>query len=56
MKSDIIILMSTYNGAHYLNEQLQSIYSQKNVHLDLLVRDDGSKASTSMFAKLQTND
>ena len=46
MKGDIIIMMSTYNGALYLHEQLQSIYSQINVNWDLLVRDDGSKDET----------
>ena len=55
MKSDIIILMSTYNGAHYLNEQLLSIYSQKNVHLDLLVRDDGSKDETLSILQNEQN-
>ena len=47
--------MSTYNGAHYLNEQLQSIYSQKNVHLDLLVRDDGSKDETLSILQNEQN-
>lgn len=38
--------MSTYNGERYIREQLDSIYSQKNVNIHLLVRDDGSYDST----------
>lgn len=36
------VLMSTYNGERYLEEQLESLFKQKNVEVDLLVRDDGS--------------
>ena len=42
----ILVLMSTYNGEKYLQEQLDSILSQKNVKVDILVRDDGSTDST----------
>lgn len=42
----ITILMSTFNGENFLRPQLDSIFSQKNVDLQLLVRDDGSKDST----------
>ena len=42
----IIVLMSTYNGEKYLQVQLDSILSQENVDLELLVRDDGSTDST----------
>ena len=42
----VLILMSTYNGEKYLVEQLNSILNQKNVDLDILVRDDGSKDKT----------
>ena len=34
--------MATYNGAKYLDEQIQSLIEQKNVQVDILVRDDGS--------------
>ena len=36
------ILMATYNGEKYLEEQLESIYRQVDVKIRLLVRDDGS--------------
>lgn len=42
----ITVLMSTYNGEDYLREQIDSILSQINVDLYLLVRDDGSKDNT----------
>lgn len=51
MKEKIIVLMSTYNGERYLEEQLQSIINQKfegniRCRVELLVRDDGSKDGT----------
>lgn len=42
----ILILMSTYNGENYLEEQLDSIFNQKDVIVDVLVRDDGSNDKT----------
>ena len=36
----ICVLMSTYNGEKYLEEQLDSIINQKNVEVDILIRDD----------------
>lgn len=42
----VLVLMSTYNGEKYLKEQLDSILNQKNVKVDILVRDDGSEDST----------
>ena len=38
--------MSTYNGEKYLNEQIDSILSQKDVHVELFIRDDGSTDGT----------
>ena len=38
----ICILMATYNGENYLEEQLNSLDRQKNVEIKILVRDDGS--------------
>jgi glycosyltransferase involved in cell wall biosynthesis len=38
--------MSTYNGAKYIREQLNSIISQTGVEVNILVRDDGSKDNT----------
>ena len=42
----IAVLMSTYNGAQFLGEQIDSILSQKNVCVHLFVRDDCSSDST----------
>lgn len=40
------VLMSSYNGEKYIAQQIESILRQKHVHVDLLVRDDGSRDST----------
>lgn len=42
----ICVLLSTYNGEKYIEEQLESIVKQENVNVNILVRDDGSKDST----------
>lgn len=42
----VTILMSTYNGEKFLQEQLDSLYAQKGVKVSILVRDDGSTDST----------
>ena len=47
MKTRVQILLSTYNGEKYLEEQLDSILNQKgDFSLKMLVRDDGSKDRT----------
>lgn len=46
MKS-VTVLLSTYNGEKYLNEQLESLGAQVNVDLKILVRDDGSSDQTT---------
>jgi rhamnosyltransferase len=40
------VAISTYNGSKYLRQQLDSIYSQKDVHCNLYVRDDKSTDDT----------
>lgn len=45
-KKKIIVLMSTYNGEKYLKEQIESIINQKDVNVELIVRDDGSSDKT----------
>ena len=47
----VLILMATYNGAKYLDEQIQSLIEQKNVQVDILVRDDGSTDNTFNILK-----
>lgn len=43
------VLLSSYNGEKYIREQLDSILSQTNVEVTLLVRDDGSKDGTKQI-------
>lgn len=43
---NVLVLMSTYNGEKYLREQLESIFQQRDVHVSLFIRDDGSKDGT----------
>ena len=40
------ILMSTYNGEKYVDEQINSLLQQDHTNLEILIRDDGSKDST----------
>ena len=42
----VAVIMSTYNGEKYLREQIDSILAQKDVHVELFIRDDGSKDNT----------
>ena len=47
MKIRVQILLSTYNGEKFLEEQLESILNQKgDFSLKILVRDDGSQDRT----------
>lgn len=50
-KFNITVLMATYNGEKYIKEQIDSILKQKEVIVNLLVRDDGSKDSTIEILK-----
>lgn len=51
MIPSITVLLSTYNGERYLREQLDSIFSQIDVEVHLVVRDDGSKDNTIEILK-----
>lgn len=42
----VLVLMSTYNGEKYIQEQITSILTQDNVQTILIIRDDGSTDST----------
>lgn len=42
----ITILMSTYNGSKFLNEQIESLRNQIDVRASIIVRDDGSTDNT----------
>lgn len=45
--SEVSIAMATYNGAKYIREQLDSLYSQTKVPDEIVVCDDGSKDGTA---------
>lgn len=45
-KYDVIVLMSSYNGEKYIEEQIESIFKQENVKVKLIIRDDGSNDSS----------
>lgn len=46
LKSSVIIVLATFNGADYLHQQLDSLIAQTEKHWSLLVRDDGSTDNT----------
>ncbi len=46
MQLKIDILLSTFNGAKYLREQLDSVLKQTYPHWRIIIRDDGSKDNT----------
>lgn len=48
----ICILLSTYNGEKYLEEQLQSLLNQEGVEFRIFVRDDGSTDKTKEILDL----
>ncbi len=47
----VLVIMSTYNGERYIEEQINSIFAQEDVDIDLLVRDDGSTDNTISIIK-----
>lgn len=42
----VYILLSTFNGQKFLDEQIDSLYNQKNISTHLIIRDDGSSDDT----------
>jgi glycosyltransferase involved in cell wall biosynthesis len=55
----VAVLMSTYNGEKYLEQQIETILQQKDVTVELFIRDDGSTDSTlqilNSYSKAFTN-
>lgn len=45
-KPTVVVLLSTYNGAKFVVEQVKSILAQSGVNVLLRIRDDGSKDDT----------
>jgi glycosyltransferase involved in cell wall biosynthesis len=44
--SKVLVLLSTYNGAKYLKEQLDSLFSQTHKDFEIIARDDCSSDET----------
>ena len=42
----VVVVMSAYNGAQFIEKQIRSIFAQKDVDVNCLIRDDGSKDDT----------
>ena len=55
-KNKVVILLSTYNGEKYLNEQLDSLLNQTYKNIDIYIRDDGSKDETVNIIKKYQNE
>ena len=47
----VVVLLSTYNGANYLEQLLDSILNQSDVDVEIRVRDDGSNDGTRSILK-----
>ena len=45
------VIIKLYNGEKYLPELLDSVMAQKDVFIDVLARDDGSKDKTVEILK-----
>ena len=54
MKNKVAVLLSTYNGEKYLEEQLNSLIKQKDVDITIIIRDDGSNDNTIKIIKKYT--
>ncbi|MCR4693905.1 MAG: glycosyltransferase [Pseudobutyrivibrio sp.] len=52
--SKVAIIMSTYNGTKYLNQQIDSILNQSHQDFTLFIRDDGSQDDTLTYLQKAT--
>ena len=50
----VAVMLSTYNGQKYLDQQIQSILSQTYRDITLYIRDDGSKDNTINIIRSET--
>ena len=50
-KKKVLILLATYNGESYIEEQIDSILSQKDVDIEILISDDNSSDKTLELIK-----
>ncbi|MBE5843431.1 MAG: glycosyltransferase [Butyrivibrio sp.] len=51
IKKTATVFLSTYNGEKYLKEQIDSILTQSEVFVHIIIRDDGSKDNTVNIIK-----
>lgn len=51
MEKKVKVLLSTYNGEKYIQEQIESILNQTYSNIEIIVRDDGSKDKTVEILK-----
>ena len=51
MEKKVAILLSTYNGEKYIEELINSIFSQTYNNITIVIRDDGSSDSTVQIIK-----
>lgn len=51
MAFNVTVLMSAYNGASFIEEQIRSIFDQEGVTVKLIIRDDGSSDGTPEILK-----
>lgn len=54
-RASVQVLLSTYNGEKYINEQIKSIFNQKGVNIYCLIRDDGSVDNTRKILSILVN-
>lgn len=52
----IVVLMSTYNGEQYVENQIESILAQEGCEVELLVRDDMSSDNTTKILDRYKNE
>jgi glycosyltransferase involved in cell wall biosynthesis len=48
-RSNISVAMATYNGALYLQDQLDSLLAQELAPFELVITDDGSRDDTISY-------
>ena len=51
----VLVLLSAYNGEQFIKEQLDSLLTQVNVNVHILIRDDGSSDNTCEIINQYTN-
>ena len=48
---NVVVLLSSYNGEEYIQDQIESVLNQKGVSIQLVIRDDGSVDNTIKILK-----